>query len=106
MKCKCFWSMPQYNEEHDAMFCDICKQWLEKACTDPECPLCVDRPERAPENGKIGNIWIRYYGSAWVEVANSEEELKCGRSTDLTKKDLKLLLENWPDETTCTEKES
>lgn len=36
----------KYHEGYDAYYCGICDTWLEKACSDPECCYCPDRPER------------------------------------------------------------
>ncbi|MBR7085871.1 MAG: hypothetical protein IKI37_11995 [Oscillospiraceae bacterium] len=30
---------------YDAKACLCCNQWLEKACSDPNCPYCANRPE-------------------------------------------------------------
>ncbi|MBR0483453.1 MAG: hypothetical protein IJJ69_01570 [Oscillospiraceae bacterium] len=30
---------------YDAKGCLSCNQWLENACSDPECPFCANRPE-------------------------------------------------------------
>ena len=30
---------------HDAKACLSCNQWLEQACSDPNCPYCVNRPD-------------------------------------------------------------
>ena len=30
---------------YDAVACLYCNTWLEKACSDPECPFCANRPE-------------------------------------------------------------
>ena len=38
-----------YNEKHDALFDDHTKKWLEKACDDPECEFCKDRPPTAQQ---------------------------------------------------------
>jgi len=48
---------------------------------------------------KIGNVWAEYCSKDWVIVADSEHEMECDRNAELTKEDLKLLLENWPEET-------
>ena len=29
---------------YDAKACFFCNQWLENACSDPECPFCANRP--------------------------------------------------------------
>lgn len=36
----------KYNRKHDAEYCDICDLWAIKACGDPECDYCNDRPEK------------------------------------------------------------
>ena len=36
----------QYNSEYDAYYCELCNQWLEKTCDDPECDYCINRPEK------------------------------------------------------------
>ena len=28
------------------MFCPVCDEWLEEACSDPMCHFCKDRPEK------------------------------------------------------------
>lgn len=30
---------------YDALACMACNRWLEKACSDPKCPFCANRPE-------------------------------------------------------------
>lgn len=30
---------------YDARACLYCNTWLEKACSDPNCPFCANRPE-------------------------------------------------------------
>ena len=35
-----------YNEMYDSIYCPECNIWLEKACTDPECYYCFNRPEK------------------------------------------------------------
>lgn len=36
------------NEQFDAYYDVATKEWLERACGDPECDYCPGRPERAP----------------------------------------------------------
>lgn len=36
-----------YSETFDAYFCTKCFEWVEKACTDPTCVFCRDRPINA-----------------------------------------------------------
>ena len=31
--------------KYDALCCISCNEWLEKACSNPECPFCSGRPE-------------------------------------------------------------
>jgi hypothetical protein len=33
-----------YSEDYDAFFCGTCNEWLEAACSDPECDFCGTRP--------------------------------------------------------------
>ncbi len=33
-----------YHEGADAHFCPECNEWLERACSDPECDYCSQRP--------------------------------------------------------------
>ncbi|GDY07722.1 hypothetical protein LBMAG52_12080 [Planctomycetia bacterium] len=33
-----------YFDQHDAYACPACKQWLEGACSDPQCSYCPKRP--------------------------------------------------------------
>jgi hypothetical protein len=44
--CKCEAVNTKYNERYDAYYCLICGQWLEKACDDPKCWYCNDRPKK------------------------------------------------------------
>lgn len=30
--------------KYDALCCISCNEWLEDACTDPDCPFCAKRP--------------------------------------------------------------
>lgn len=34
---------------HDAVCCPACNQWLDKSCSDPECPYCSGRPATPAE---------------------------------------------------------
>ena len=36
----------QYNEQHDAHYCELCNKWLEEACGDEECEYCWGRPRK------------------------------------------------------------
>jgi len=45
-KCKTCNSDKKYNAKHDAYYCESCDVWLEKACNDPECDYCHERPEK------------------------------------------------------------
>lgn len=36
------------SEQFDAYFNAQTREWLERACGDPECDYCPGRPERAP----------------------------------------------------------
>jgi hypothetical protein len=36
----------EYCETHDAYFDPLKDEWLESACSDPECWYCPGRPER------------------------------------------------------------
>ena len=31
--------------KYDAVCCISCNEWLEEACSDPDCPFCSSRPE-------------------------------------------------------------
>lgn len=31
--------------KYDALCCVSCNEWLEKACSDPDCPFCSRRPQ-------------------------------------------------------------
>ena len=33
-----------YYDRYDAYFCAECNLWLERACADPSCDYCCDRP--------------------------------------------------------------
>jgi len=33
-----------YQEGFDAHFCPFCNEWWERACSDPECEYCSQRP--------------------------------------------------------------
>lgn len=33
-----------YSVVYDAYFCISCDKWLEKACRNPRCRFCADRP--------------------------------------------------------------
>jgi len=45
-QCKNCDSRLQYSEEFDAYFCEACNQWKDERCGDPDCPYCIERPER------------------------------------------------------------
>ena len=36
-------------EKYDALCCISCNEWLEKTCSDPDCPFCSGRPETPHE---------------------------------------------------------
>ena len=36
----------QYDEKHDAYYCELCNVWLEEKCTDATCKFCTTRPEK------------------------------------------------------------
>ena len=36
----------QYNEKYDAYYDADSDEWLEGACSDPDCEFCPGRPER------------------------------------------------------------
>lgn len=36
------------NDQYDAYYDVSTREWLEQACTDPECEFCPNRPEKAP----------------------------------------------------------
>lgn len=33
-----------YHDKYDAVFCPWCNEWKEKACSDPKCDFCSNRP--------------------------------------------------------------
>ena len=35
-----------YSEVADAHYCKICDMWCEKACSNPKCSYCGERPEK------------------------------------------------------------
>jgi hypothetical protein len=35
-----------YCNRHDAYFCLVCDLWVERSCSDPECPYCPGRPDK------------------------------------------------------------
>ena len=44
--CKVCSSEVQYNAQFDAYYCELCNEWLERKCNDPECEYCAERPEK------------------------------------------------------------
>ncbi len=36
----------KYNNRYDAYYCELCNQWLEVKCNDPECEYCPERPNK------------------------------------------------------------
>lgn len=45
-QCKiCDGDMALY-QRYDAYFCPECNEWGEKACEDPDCYFCQERPEK------------------------------------------------------------
>lgn len=38
----------KYSERYDAYYCSTCDEYLEVACSDPQCGYCVDRPSKPP----------------------------------------------------------
>lgn len=44
--CRKCSSEKQYNAEYDAIYCELCNEWLERTCDDPECEYCSTRPAK------------------------------------------------------------
>lgn len=36
----------QYSNKYDAYYCELCNEWSEKKCEDPECEFCSTRPDK------------------------------------------------------------
>lgn len=36
----------QYSNKYDAYYCELCNEWLEPKCEDPECEFCNTRPNK------------------------------------------------------------
>lgn len=47
-KCEECKQETKYDHEYDAFFCSNCKEWTERACSDPRCEFCSVRPEKPP----------------------------------------------------------
>ncbi len=51
--------------EYDALCCLSCNEWLEKACSDPNCPFCSNRPDTPYEflfdflNSEFNNVGVK-----------------------------------------------
>lgn len=45
-KCKKCSNFIIHYEKYDAFFCAYCNEWTEKACGDPDCEYCKNRPEK------------------------------------------------------------
>ena len=39
----------RYCWEYDASYCPACDEWTERACSDPSCDLCHQRPRSPSE---------------------------------------------------------
>lgn len=36
----------QYDKQYDAYYCELCNEWLENLCGDPNCEFCQNRPKK------------------------------------------------------------
>ena len=45
-RCSGCSSEVQYSNRYDSYFCELCNQWLEQSCTDPNCEFCSSRPKK------------------------------------------------------------
>lgn len=54
-----------YHELYDAYFCSECNVWKEKACTDPNCSFCKNRPEN-PLDETLEDREIKRYREAYL----------------------------------------
>lgn len=43
----------QYSNKYDAYYCELCNQWLERKCEDPECEFCSIRPDKPSQSEQL-----------------------------------------------------
>lgn len=48
--CQTCDSEVQYSYKYDSYYCELCNEWLEKKCKDPECEFCNVRPEKPSQD--------------------------------------------------------
>lgn len=46
----------KYMKMFDAYYCDLCDEWLETICVDPECVYCIHRPNKPSQIAEAQRI--------------------------------------------------